>query len=152
MWEEGREDNIQFFPYVITWPNIVIPWCANEIGFEMLFADIKSLEVAINSHYHEYKVHNILVNSEVFSNNKLVIHNMGHNYMPQITVKSVIILIICKKKKKKSRRNLAAATPVLTILAVVCRLRKCVKIVKEILDLCLTVFIFRFDTLSRCKH
>lgn len=74
----------------------------------MLFADIKSLEVAINSHYHEYKVHNILVNSEVFSNNKLVTHNMGHNYMPQITVKSVIILIICKKKKKKIPQELGS--------------------------------------------
>lgn len=66
--------------------------------------------------------------------------------MPQTTVKSVIILIICIKPCK----NLAAALPVLTILAVVCRLCKYVNIGKEMFNICLRVLIFRVNTM--CEH
>lgn len=120
-----------------------------KLGQKCPFADKKSSEVAINSHYNQCKIQSILVNGAVNSSNKLVTHNMGHNYMPQITVKSVIILIICNK----SCKNLLAATvPMLTILSIVCRLSQRVNVGVEILDICLRILIFRFDTVLWRKH
>lgn len=92
-WEEGKEDNPQFLfchPRGLITPSLVL---------KRAFAEKKSLEVAMTSRYNECHIYHVLVNGDISSSSKLVTHNVAHNYLPQITVTSVIILTICKKKK-----------------------------------------------------